>query len=492
MQLAEFLMARGHVTLEGAAQAAAHQAENGGRIDDSLQALGLVTEELIAEANDYVPKAPKTVEGTGLPATSLMPLLLKFIYVEQRETPAEFMDALKLPYNIIKSLLDDLVEMKLLQSLGSGTAGGTGGVGGLAGMRYGLTERGREAASDAMKRNRYIGPAPVSLNVFQAQVLKQSIASEQIGVERVTECFSDLVVGDHFVRQIGPAINSGRAVLLYGPAGNGKTSVATRVADIFTDIIFVPYTIEIEGQIIQLYDSAVHLPADIPSLAKELPEHSKGLRRDEVDRRWFACKRPTVIVGGELTLEMLDLAYSDVSNFYEAPMHVKALNGTFIVDDFGRQLVDPGKLLNRWIVPMENRVDFFKLKTGRTIEIPFDELLIFSTNMEPRDLIDPAFLRRIPYKIELGAPTLDEYRSAFRMVAESAGMELPEDVLDFIVDRLAANEEQTLGFYQARFITDHVLAACKYLDTPPSFTRDGVVDALENLYISYHTESEAD
>ena len=304
--------------------------------------------------------------------------------------------------------------------------------------------------------------------------------------------FSDLVVGDGFVRQIGPAVNSGRAVLLYGPAGNGKTSVATRVADIFTDIIFVPYTIEIEGQIIQLYDSAVHLPADIPSLVEELPEHSKGLHRDEVDRRWFACKRPTVIVGGELTLEMLDLAYSDVSNFYEAPMHVQALNGTFIVDDFGRQLVDPGKLLNRWIVPMENRVDFFKLKTGRTIEIPFDELLIFSTSMEPRNLIDPAFLRRIPYKIELGAPTLDEYRRAFRMVVENAGMELAEDILDFIIDRLAANEGQDLGFYQARFITDHVLAACRYLDTPPSFTRDGVIDALENLYISYDTDTGAE
>ncbi len=166
------------MTLEDAARAAAHQAENGGRIDDSLLALGMVTDELIAEAKDYVPKAPMTVEGTGLPPTSLMPLLLKFIYVEQRETPAEFMDALKLPYNIVKSLLDDLVEMKLLQSLGSGTAGGTGGVGGLAGMRYGLTERGHDAASEAMKRNRYIRPAPVFLNVFQAQVLKQSISSE--------------------------------------------------------------------------------------------------------------------------------------------------------------------------------------------------------------------------------------------------------------------------------------------------------------------------
>lgn len=191
-----------------------------------------------------------------------------------------------------------------------------------------------------------------------------------------------------------------------------------------------------------------------------------------------------MIVVGDLTLEMLDLDYSEISNFYEAPMHVKALTGTFIVDNFGRPMVEPGELLNRWVVPMENRVDFFKLKTGRTIEIPFDDLLIFSTNIEPRDLIDPAFLRRIPYKIELGAPTLDEYRSAFRMVAEKAGMKLPEDVLDFIVDRLAANKDQNLGFYQARFITDHVLAASTYLDTPPRFTRDGVVDALENLYIS--------
>lgn len=377
--------------------------------------------------------------------------------------------------------------MKLLQSLGSGT----GGVGGLAGMRYGHTERGRDSASEAMRRCRYIGPAPVALGVYQAQILKQAIAAEQIGPDRVTECFADLVVGDDFVRQIGPAVNSGRAVLLHGAAGNGKTSVATRVAEIFTDIIFVPYAIEVEGQIIQLYDSAVHIHADIPNLAEQLPEHSKGLRRDEVDRRWIACKRPTVIVGGELTLEMLDLAYSEVSNFYEAPMHVKALNGTFIVDDFGRQLVDPGKLLNRWIVPMENRVDYFKLKTGRTIEIPFDALLIFSTNMEPRDLIDPAFLRRIPYKIELGAPTVDEYRDAFRRVAKSADIELPDDILEFIIDQVTANQDLGLGFYQARFITEHVAAACKYLGEPLVFSRDSVTDVLENLYISYDNEPTA-
>ena len=174
---------------------------------------------------------------------------------------------------------------------------------------------------------------------------------------------------------------------------------------------------------------------------------------------------------------MLDLAYSEVSNFYEAPMHVKALNGTFIVDDFGRQPVSPGDLLNRWIVPMESRVDFFKLKTGRTIELPFDELLVFSTNMEPTDLIDPAFFRRIPYKIELGAPSAEEYRAVFTRVAEHAGVELPDEVRDFVIDQLSSRDAFELAFYQPSFITDHVVAACKYLDAPLCYSQDSVAGA---------------
>ncbi len=401
MQLAELLLAHGTIGLRDLEQAAERQKEVGGRLDDCLVALDLLSQAKLDELVKHTPASPKTLPGSGISENILLPLLLKFIYVEQRETPGDLMEALKLPYNLVKSLIDSAVEMKLIQSLGAGTGGGTGGVGGLARMRYALSERGRESALEAQSRTHYLGPAPVSLTAFQEQIRKQAIANEPIGPDRIKECFADLVIPDNFMRLVGPAVNSGRALLLYGPAGNGKTSVATRVANIFRDIIFVPYCLEVEGQVIQVFDSSVHVPVEVPDLAAALPEFSKGLRRDEVDQRWVACRRPTVLVGGELTLDMLDLAYSDVANFYEAPMHVKALNGTFIVDDFGRQLVSPGDLLNRWIVPMESRVDYFKLKSGRSVSIPFDELLIFSTNMEPTELIDPAFLRRIPYKIEL-------------------------------------------------------------------------------------------
>lgn len=492
MQLAELLMARGLVGLDDIEKAAVQQKEVGGRLDDCLVALGVLSQEQLDAVAEYAPTSPKTVEGTGIGQNSLSPLLLKYMYVEQRETPADFMDALKLPYNIVKSLLDDAVELKSIQSLGAGTGGGTGGVGGLAKMRYALTERGRAVAADAQSRSHYLGPAPVSLSAFQQQILKQALSAEQIGPERIKQCFSDLVIPASVVRQIGPAVNSGRSMLLYGAAGNGKTSVATRVANIFTDIIFVPYCVEVEGQIIQVFDSSVHIPGELTDLASALPEYSKGLRRDDVDQRWVACRRPTVMVGGEFTLEMLDLAYSDVANFYEAPMHVKALNGTFIVDDFGRQLVSPGDLLNRWIVPMESRVDYFKLKSGRSISLPFDELVIFSTNMEPTDLIDSAFLRRIPYKIEIYGPSIEDYRLTFKQVAESSEFELPDDILSYVIEQLEAREELHLAYYQPKFITDHVIAACKYLGVPREFTRERVSDALVNLYVHFESARDRD
>ncbi len=491
MQLAELLMARGLVGLQDIEQAAEHHKEVGGRLDDSLVALGLLSQEQLDELMEHTPNSPKTIPGSGISQNSLLPLLLKFMYVEQRETPADFMDGLKLPYNIVKALLDDAVEMKSVQSLGAGTGGGTGGVGGLASIRYALTERGRESAAEAQNRTHYLGPAPVSLSAFQEQIRKQSLAAEEIGPERIKECFSDLIVRENFMRQIGPAVNSGQAILLYGAAGNGKTSVATRVANIFSDIIFVPYCVEIEGQVIQIYDSNVHVPVEVTDLAAALPAYSKGLRRDDVDQRWVACRRPTVLVGGELTLEMLDLAYSDVAKFYEAPMHVKALNGTFIVDDFGRQLVSAESLLNRWIVPMESRVDVFKLKSGKSISIPFDALLIFATNIDPTELIDPAFLRRIPYKIELCEPSIEEYRQTFKQVAESSNLDLPDDIVSYVIDQLEAKEEIRLAYYQPKFIADHIITACKYLGTPPSFSRERIMDALENLYVHFASDRES-
>jgi hypothetical protein len=231
---------------------------------------------------------------------------------------------------------------------------------------------------------------------------------------------------------------------------------------IYADIIYIPHAIEVDGQIIKIYDPSIH--KEVKSLQGD--DGNNAIRKEALDRRYVACKRPIIITGGELTLEMLDLRYDESAKYYEAPLHMKALGGTFIIDDFGRQLVKPEQLLNRWIVPLESRVDFLKLHTGKTFSIPFDEIVVFSTNLEPNDLMDPAFLRRIPYKLEIKAPSREEYRRIFRLIATQRGVEMPDDVATLVIEELQTSNGFQLACYQPRFVVDQVIAACKYLDVP--------------------------
>jgi predicted ATPase with chaperone activity len=474
MRLDEVLVARRLVTVADIEAALERQRAQGGRLGENLIALGKLSAEQLAAVVEMAPRTPATVEETGIAPRNLINLVLKFMLLGALETIPDIAERIRLSPRIVQQLIDDAGAQRFIEARGA--------VSGAVAFanRYTLTERGREAAHDAAEQNLYLGPAPVPLDAFRAQILKQRITNEKLDEAAMRRGFAGLVVPDTYFHRLLPAINAGRTVLLFGPPGNGKTTLATRISHLFKDLVYIPYAIEIAGQIIKVCDRSLHKFAlsedDAAALAEKV-----SLHREVFDERWAACNRPVAVAGGEMTLEMLDLQYDENSKYYDAPLHVKALNGMLLVDDFGRQKFNPNELLNRWIVPMESQVDFFKLHTGATFSLPFDELLIFSTNLRPEDLVDPAFQRRIPYKIRLLSPTRDEFRQIFDAVAKARGLELPDAVFDYVVDTLIKNGFE-LAYYQPNFICNQALEACNCFGLPRVLTRELAHEAMMNLY----------
>jgi hypothetical protein len=321
----------------------------------------------------------------------------------------------------------------------------------------------------------------VTLEEFTEQVNMQKLTNELVTPEKITAATTGLAFDDRIMEQAGPALNSGRAMLLYGPPGNGKTTVAQRFASVFSDVIYVPYSVMVEGQIIRVHDPSIHLPLESTSIEDE--DAFTVVRAQSYDARWVPCQRPFVITGGELTLEMLDLRYDTTGHYYEAPLHVKALGGCFLIDDFGRQIVSPTNLLNRWIVPLESKVDYLKLHTGKTFSIPFEELVIFSTNLEPEDLMDPAFLRRLPYKIEVGAPSKENYKKIFESECKKQSVEISDEIFEAIVHKVMVDKGLELACYHPRFIVDQVIATCRFMREAPHFEPRFIDYAIDNLRV---------
>jgi hypothetical protein len=476
MRLGDLLVRANLVTVEQVAEGLRRQAGNGGRLGPNLVALGAIDQPTLEGFLKRIPAEPASIAATGIDPVDLLSLLMKLIYSARLETCRHFVEAIKLPYHIVAELVQMAVDRQLLRTLGMRDSSSSP-----IDMGYVLTEEGKRWTVDSIERMGYVGPAPVTLEEFTYQVSMQKLTNELVTFERIRKALGELSFGDSLIEQSGPALNSGRAILLYGPPGNGKTSFAFSLSSVFRDVIYIPYAIIVEGQIIRFFDSSVHLQVNPTAISEE--GDLSFVRTEEHDARWIPCQRPFVVTGGELTLEMLDLRYDATGHYYEAPLHVKALGGCFIIDDFGRQLVSPTNLLNRWIVPLESRIDYLKLHTGKSFSVPFEELVIFSTNLDPEDLMDPAFLRRLPYKIEVGAPSLEMYRQIFGKECKRQGLVLADGVFEFIVHRLKNERGLEFAAYQPRFIVDQVTATCRFMGQPPHFEPRFIDYALNNLSV---------
>jgi hypothetical protein len=475
MRLGDLLIRANLATVEGVAEALRRQAGNGGRLGDNLVAIGAISQQALDGFLKRIPAEPADLAATGIEEIDLLSLLMRLVYTGRLETCRQYVDAIRLPYHIVAELVVMAVDRRLLRTLGMRSSENP------IDMGYALTDEGKRWTIDALERVHYAGPAPVTLEEFTYQVSVQKLTNELVTFERIRAALGELTFDASIVEQSGPALNSGRAMLLYGPPGNGKTSFAHALGSVFSDVIYVPYAIIVEGQIIRFHDPSIHAAVNPTELGDE--SEISFVRAEEYDARWVPCRRPFVATGGELTLEMLDLRYDATGHFYEAPLHLKALGGCFIIDDFGRQVSSPTSLLNRWIVPLESRIDYLKLHTGKSFSVPFEELVIFSTNLEPEALMDPAFLRRLPYKIEVGAPSVENYRRIFEKECARQGLTLPGDVFNAIVQRLRKEQGLELAAFQPKFIVDQVVATCRFMGQAPHFEPRFIEYALKNLRV---------
>ena len=426
----------------------------------------------------YIPPPIVNLEDTGLNALWLQDLILKILYFEGYLNGFKIAEEIALPFSgVVDQLLDTLKREKLIEIKSSQMGLGEGA------YLYAITGLGIVHAREALDRSQYAGPAPVPLANYYESIKRQARGRMMVTNRVMHQVLSNLVISEQTYQKLGPAVNSGTSIFLYGPPGNGKTTIARSIGNlVMSQDIYIPYAIYIDGQVIKVYDSVNHQLAPEPDTAAS---STGGLRvGSHHDPRWMRIRRPFIVTGGELTLSGLDLVFDDTLKFYEAPFQVKANGGILLIDDFGRQLVRPRDLLNRWIVPLENRIDYLSLHTGRKIELPFDVLVIFSTNLPPRDLVDEAFLRRLRHKIEIGDPSYEEYREIFRRVASAKGVAYSDQGLAYLLEEWYAKHNINLRASHPRDLCDQIIDISRFMNVEPSMSRE----LLDRATASYFVE----
>jgi predicted ATPase with chaperone activity len=425
------------------------------------------------------PSAPENLQQTGLTIGFLNNLILRTIYVRGGMLGLDVARLLCLPFKVIEESLGFLKTEKCVEVLG-------GDLIGRISYRFNLTELGRRRAQEAMKQCAYIGPAPVPLEDYVEQVYRQAVTAIDVSPDAIRAAFSHLVISEELFNAVGPAIVSGKSVFIYGPPGNGKTSIAQAIGAFMNSSggeIYVPFAFLAENNVITVYDSAVHEAAEGEADTR-LEDNEATIRRllntGTVDCRWVKIKRPVIVTGGELNLSMLDLKYSPESNFYQAPLHVKANGGIFLIDDFGRQLCSPKELLNRWIVPLENRIDYLSLASGQKFQVPFEQLTMFSTNLDPKDLVDDAFLRRMRHKVEIQAPPRDIYERIFNGYVKRLGMNSCPEAVEYLFERYYTRGRCTRAS-DCRDLLETVQSICRFRRIPVQLTRDLMAEAASSF-----------
>jgi predicted ATPase with chaperone activity len=429
------------------------------------------------------PASPESLKEAGLSPGFVNDMILKTLYHRGVMVGRDLAQYMCLPFKVIRDALKFLKDEKCIEVNGGDLVGEVS-------YRFNLTDLGRQRAHDAIKQCAYVGPAPVPLEDYVEQCYRQAVTGISCSPETIRASFSHLVLRDDLFNAIGPAIISGRSVFIHGPPGNGKTAIARSIGEFMNSAggaIYIPFSFLADNSIVTLYDASLH-QLDIDQSLDSHEDSDASVRRllsgGNLDARWVRVRRPVIVTGGELTLNMLDLRYNAEANFYQAPIHFKANGGVFLIDDFGRQIVSPKELLNRWILPLEDRHDFLTVASGKKIQVPFEQLIIFSTNLDPKDLVDDAFLRRIRHKVQILAPQKDVYEKIFNAMCKKLGMNGCPEAIDYLYNRYY-DRGRSPRASDARDLLEIVQSICRYRRQPVHLTRELIAESASTFIAEF-------